>query len=125
MRLVRRYSFSAYDRRRLASAMRRTNCVRHFRRLQAVSLVAEGQTTSQTATMLKASRRWVCKCVASYCRRRRPEDLAEGVHSGRPPKVGSISNEELLAEVQSDPVQCGYSTTVWTVPLLRTHLRKR
>lgn len=125
MRLVRRYFFSAHDRRRLASAMRRTSSVRHFRRLQAVSLVAEGESAGRTAMILKATRRWVCRCIASYCRRRYPEDLAEGVHPGRPRKDGALSDEQLLAEVQRNPLQCGYYTTVWTVPLLRTHLRKR
>jgi transposase len=125
MRQTRRYFFSAPDRRRLAAAMQRTSCVRHFRRLQAVSLVAEGVSAGRAATLLKASRRWVCKCIASYCRHRRPEDLAEGEHSGRPLKDGAISDEQLLAEVESNPLQCGYCTTVWTVPLLRTHLRKR
>jgi transposase len=125
MRQTRRYSLSAHDRRRLDRAMQRTSCVRYFRRLQAVSLVTEGESAGRTATMLKASRRWVCKCIANYCRHHRPEDLAEREHSGRPLKDGAISDEQLLAEVQSNPLQCGYCTTVWTVPLLRTHLRKR
>lgn len=105
--------------------MRRTSSVRHYRRLQAVALVAEGRSAAQAAKLLKATRRWVFKCLAVYGRRHRPEDLVEKSRRGRPPKADTLSREMILAELQRSPLECGYSATVWTVPLLRTHLRER
>lgn len=105
--------------------MRRANSVRHYRRLQAVALVAEGWSAAQAAKVLKGTRRWIFKCLAMYGRRHRPEDLIEKSRGGRPLKAGSLSREQILAELQCSPLECGYSATVWTVPLLRMHLHER
>ena len=86
------FVFTHHDRRRLTAALRRVRNVRHYRRLQAVLLVAEGHSVGATASLLKASRRWVTKALARYrARRRCPQDLAQGKHSGRPPRAPGLS----------------------------------
>src|SRR5215210_2515617 len=124
MRQRTQFFFTGGDQKRLALAMQKVSDVRHYRRLQAVWLVAEGNSAGQAAALLKASRRWVCKCLAAYQRRCCPEDLAEGKHSGRPPKAGGIHGTgKIMATLQHTPLELGYASTVWTAPLLAAHLR--
>jgi hypothetical protein len=51
------FVFTSHDRRRLKAAMRRVRDARHCRRLEAVWLVAKGQSVGATANLLNASRR--------------------------------------------------------------------
>ena len=118
------FVFTCHDRRRLKAAMLRVRDARHYRRLQAVWLVAQGHSVGATAELLNASRRWVTKALAQYRARRRPEDLAEGKRSGRPPVAPGLSRERLTALLQSDPMSLGYAAVGWTAPLLSAHLRR-
>jgi transposase len=120
-----RIAFTAGERRRLAASMRRINDARHFRRVQAVWLVAEGFRTREVAVLLGASQRWVNKWVARYRQRRRsPEALSEGIRSGRPALGAAIACASILALLRCDPLKLGYASSIWTVPLIRTHLRE-
>ena len=116
------FVFTRHDRRRLTAALGRVREVRHYRRLQAVLLVAEGHSVGATASLLKGSRRWVTKALARYRARRCPQDLAEGKHSGRPPRAPGLSAERLTALLQTDPMSLGYAAVGWTAPLLSAHL---
>ena len=118
------FVFTHRDRRRLTSALRRVRDVRHYRRLQAVLLVAEGHSVGATASLLKGSRRWVTKALARYRARRCPQDLAEDKHSGRPPRASGLSAERLATLLQTDPMSFGYAAVGWTAPLLAAHLRR-
>src|SRR3954470_5341064 len=118
------FVFSSHDRRRLKAAMRRVRDARHCRRLEAVWLVAKGHSVGATATLLNASRRWVTKALARYRARRRPEDLAEGKRSGRPPLAPTVSAERLAEVLHTDPLTLGYAAAGWTAPLLAAHLRR-
>jgi len=118
------YVFSAQDRRRLTAALRRARDARHYRRLHAVWLVAQGYSASSVATLLKASRRWITKVLACYRRRRCPADLADAKRSGRPRVVPGLSAEQLRAILRTDPRTLGYAATGWTAPLLAAHLRR-
>jgi transposase len=117
------FEFTRYDRRRIAMAMRKTRDARYSRRLHAVWLVAQGHSARRTAELLGASERWVGKWLSRYRARRRPEDLAEGRHTGRPRTATVLTRRRIVAAVKKDPLKLGYSSTVWTVPLLTTHLR--
>jgi transposase len=118
------FVFTYHDRRRLKAAMRRVRDARHYRRLQAVWLVAEGHSVGATAALLNASRRWVTKALARYRARHRPEDLAEGPRSGRPRVAPGLSRERLTELLQTDPMSLGYAAVGWTAPLLSAHLRR-
>ena len=52
------FVFTYHDRRRLKAAMRQVRDARHYRRLQAGWVVAEGHSVGATAELLNASRRW-------------------------------------------------------------------
>jgi len=118
------FAFTYQDRRRLKAAMRPVRDARHYRRLEAVWLVAEGHSVGATAHLLNASRRWVTKALARYRARRRPEDLAEGKRSGRPPVAPGLSRQRLTELLQTDPMSLGYAAVGWTAPLLSAHVRR-
>ena len=118
------FVFTHHNRRRLAATLRRVRDARHCRRLQAVLLVAEGGQASEVAALLKASRSWVTKTLARYCRRGYPDDLAEKPRAGRPPLAPALSGDLLTVALQADPLVFGYAATGWTAPLLATHLRE-
>jgi len=125
MRSLEDFCFSWQDRRRLAAAMRRVQDVRHFRRLQALWLVAQGFCSREAAAILGATQQWVNKWLSRYWQRRRPEDLADGRRTGRPLLAADLSAERLVEELGKQPLECGYAATVWTAPLLAAHLRER
>jgi transposase len=123
-KLAAGYVFTHHDRRRLTAALRRARDARHYRRLQAVLLVAEGYSIGAAAALLKASRRWITKAVAGYRARRCPQDLAEAKRSGRPRVAPTLSAEQLTEVLRTDPLALGYAATGWTAPLLAAHLRR-
>ena len=118
------YVFTHHDRRRLTTALRRVRDARHYRRLQAVLLVAEGHGIGGSAALLKASRRWVTKAVGRYRAHRCPQELAEARRSGRPRVAPRLSAERLTELLRADPLALGYAATGWTAPLLAAHLRR-
>ena len=119
------FVFTHHDRRRLAAALRRVRDARHCRRLQAVLLVAEGRQASEVAALLKASRSWVTKTLARYCRRGCPDDLVEKPRAGRPPLAPALSGDLLTVALEADPLAFGYTASGWTAPLLAAHLKPR
>src|SRR5215210_9435519 len=125
MRSLEDFCFSWQDRRRLAAAMRRVKDVRHFRRLQALWLVAQGCRSREAAAILGATPQWVNKWLSRYWQRRRPQDLADGRRTGRPPLAADLSAQCLVEELQKQPLEFGYAATVWTAPLLAAHLCER
>ena len=87
--------------------MRRVRDVRHYRRLQAVLLVAEGHGIGAATVLLKVSRRWMTKAVARYRARRCQQDLAEAKRSGRPRVAPTLSAERLTEVLRADPLALG------------------
>ena len=122
--LAAAYVFNSQDRRRLTAALHRARDARHYRRLQAVWLVAKGHSVGATADLLSASRRWVTKALARYRLRRCPADLADAKRSGRHRVASGLSAEQLLALLRTDPRTLGYAASGWTAPLLAAHLRR-
>jgi transposase len=123
-KLAAGYVFTHHDRPRLTAALRRVRDARHYRRLQAVLLVAEGHGIGGAAALLKTSRRWVTKAVARYRAHRCPQELAEAERSGRPRLAPGLSAERLTEVLRADPLALGYAASGWTTPLLAAHLRR-
>jgi transposase len=117
--------FVPSDKHRLTLALQRTADVRMCRRLQAVLLVAQGWSVPEAAHST-ATRRWaVYSWVRRYLRTHRPDALRDAARSGRPQVAPQLTDERIVAELQKDPLDLGYSTTGWTVPLLAAHLRRK
>jgi transposase len=115
--------------------------VRHWRRYQAIRLVAQGQPPQVVAVAVGCRLASVDNWIAAW-KRHGCAGLAEGRHGGRPRRLeapaerareallpsapaggaaGERAREALLA---SDPQAHGEQATGWTVPLLRTHLAR-
>lgn len=111
-------ALSAEERATLVRAARQTRRVRQGRRLQAVLLLAEGQTPQAVALALGASRSGVYHWAARW-RRAGLEGLAEGPHRGLARRFDAAGEHWLDATLASDPLTRGYQAPGWTVPLLR------
>lgn len=108
----------------LERAQRNERRVRHWRRYQAIRLVAQGQTPDEVAAVLGCRRSSVYNWLAAW-KSRGSQGLAEPRHGGRQRRVdgsGIVQLERLLA---TDPHELGEQATNWTVPLLLTHLSRR
>ena len=114
-----------HDRRRLERALRRTRDARHFRRLLAVKLLADGWTVRAVSRLCELSRPAVYKWLGRYLEQRKVESLVDKPRSGRPPTARGLTGEYLAQQVRKSPQQLGYATHGWTVALLATHLRSR
>ncbi|MBF5044729.1 MULTISPECIES: helix-turn-helix domain-containing protein [Myxococcaceae] len=110
------------DVRRLDKALHAARDARHFRRLLAVKLVAEGKTVAEAARLSAMSRPAVYAWVERYVQRRRPEALEDAPRAGRPREAQALSAERLRALVAKSPTECGWASGGWTVPLLCAHL---
>jgi transposase len=123
-KLAAGFVFTHHDRRRLMAALQRARDARHYRRLQAVWLVAQGYSASTVTGLLRASRRWMTQVLARYRRRRCPADLADAKRSGRPRVAAGLSAQQLMGVLRTDPRTLGYAASGWTAPLLAAHLRR-
>jgi transposase len=53
------------------------------------------------------------------------EGLTTGVPSGRPPRLSESQLAELVAAIEAGPIAAGYSTGVWTGPIIGDLIRQR
>ena len=106
-------------------ALGHTQDVRVYRRAQALLLVAEGRTLAEAAHVVGLSRPTVYFWLQRYLQQRRVEALRDGARHGRPKVSADITPEQILLELNCPPSDWGYSTHVWTVALLATHLERR
>jgi transposase len=60
--------------------------------------------------------------VARYLAARQVGTLQAAPRRGRPQTATRLTPARILREVRRNPLQLGYRTTVWTVPLLTAHL---
>jgi transposase len=111
-----------HDRQRLARALGRATDVPHYRRVQAVLLVARGLPIAQVGEITGATADAVYDWVRRYRRTHRPEDLADAARPGRPRAAAGITDTRILRQFRRDPLRLGYHATGWTVPLLAEHL---
>jgi len=54
-----------------------------------------------------------------------PEGLFDRDRSGRPPEIDEAAQRGLERLLEHSPLEEGYDFTIWTTPLLRSHLRER
>lgn len=91
-----------------------------YRRVEALLLVAEGQTVAEAARRCHVDRSSVHRWLGQYGARRDAAALADRPRSGRPRQSSWLTPRRLAAVLARDPRRCGYLATSWTVPLL-TH----
>ena len=117
--------FTGHDRRRLANALRQAQEVKVYQRIQAVLLIAQGYSVDEVARIVGSQRRSVYDWMHRYLDHHRVADLYDAPRIGRPPTAPQITKARILRELARDPLKLGYNTTVWTVPLLASHLSRR
>jgi transposase len=111
------------QRAELAGAVRTSRTVRHWKRYQAVLLRADGTSVAVVAKTLGCSE----DSVTNWTHAWQAEGLAgvrEGPHPGAARRLDPAAEQRVEALLTSDPQTAGYSTTGWTVPLLRTELAR-
>jgi transposase len=113
---------SGADRKRLAAALEAAREARVYRRVEALLLVAEGQTVAEAARRCHADRSSVHRWLARYGAGRDATALADRPRSGRPRQGSRLTPRRLAAVLARDPRRCGYQATSWTVPLLAHYL---
>lgn len=109
------------EREGLAEALRTARDRRHWVRLRAVWLAAEGRPVPEIAADLGAGASSVFAWLAQWRATPDPAALADAPRSGRPPSLDDPLRAELAALLDVPPEVHGYQTTGWTVPLLRRH----
>jgi transposase len=117
--------FTGHDRRQLSRALDDAPSTRVFRRLQAVLLVAQGYSTTESAHITGLSRRSVYHLVKRFLASHLVDDLFDPGFAGRPPAAPKITPARILAQLNRSPLQLGYRTNVWTVELLADRLHQQ
>jgi transposase len=113
---------SGADRKRLAAALKTAGEARVYRRVEALLLVAEGQTVAEAARRCRVDRSSVHRWLAQYGAGRDAAVLADRARSGRPQQSRGLTLRRLAAVLAREPRRCGYQATSWTVPLLTHYL---
>ncbi|MCP3105479.1 helix-turn-helix domain-containing protein [Myxococcus sp. K15C18031901] len=116
---------TAYDRRKLERALRQARDARHFRRLLAIKLIAEGKGPGEAAHLAALSRPTVYYWLERYLAERTPSALVDAPRPGRPRAASPLSSERLREAVRASPEKAGWASHGWTVALLCTHLRSK
>ena len=117
--------FTARDRQRLSQALASEQQARVFRRLQAVLLIAQGYSATESAQITGLSLRAVYHLVKRYLADHRIDPLLDFPYAGRPTVATKITPARILAELKHSPMRLGYRTNVWTVELLADRLNKK
>ena len=117
--------FTARDLKRLSQALASAQQVRVFRRLQAVLLIAQGYTASESARITGLSLRAVYHLVKRYLADHQIDTLLDYPYAGRPAVAAKITPARILAELNRSPLRLGYRTNVWTVKLLADRLNQK
>lgn len=119
------FGFNHYDKGRLGRALRKANDKRTFQRIQAVQLFAQGMDVHMVAKIASSSVRVIYKWVRLYLKDHQAHALYDAPRVGRPHVAEKITSKRILKELQRNPLDLGYNTTVWTVKLLARHLSAR
>ena len=102
---------------RLSKEAERDGAYRVAKRLQAVVLNSEGQTSGELARILKAPRSKVSEWLQRY-QTEGVDGLLEGYRSGRPSRLTEEQQHQLGDIVDSGPVAYGLDNGIWTSPLI-------
>ena len=102
---------------RLSKEALREGAYRVAGRLHAVALNMEGKAAPEIADILKVHRSKVSIWLRNW-QQDGMEGVLEGHRSGRPPAITSDQREKLTDVLDSGPVAYGFSTGVWTSPMV-------
>jgi transposase len=102
---------------RLRREAERDGAYRVAKRLHAVILNADGQTSGRISELLKAPRSKVSEWLSNY-ESHGVDGLLEGFRSGRPPRLSEAQRVVLEDIVESGPVASGMDTGIWTSPMI-------
>jgi transposase len=116
--------FTGHDRRRLTKALHRAQEAKVYQRVQAVLLIAQGYSVAEVARIIGSQQRSVYYWMRRYLDHHRVTDLYDASRAGRPRTAAQITKTRILRELARDPLKLGYSTTIWTVALLASHLSR-
>jgi transposase len=117
-------SLTYRQRRRLEQQPLSTPDARTCRRTLAVLEIASGQSAGSVAGRLRVSPRAVYRWLAAYAAGRDPNALADADRPGRPTLFAQPQRDLLRELLAESPQGLGYPDTTWSVPLLRSHLRR-
>jgi len=117
--------FTGYDRRRLTTALHQAEEAKVYQRVQAVLLIAQGYSVDEVVRITGSQQRSVYHWVHRYLDHHRVADLYDASRARRPRTAAQITKAHILQELARDPLKLGYNTTIWTVPLLASHLSRR
>src|SRR6187551_2484954 len=90
-------AFTRTDRRQLAQALAATRLAREYRRLEAVLLVAEGRSLSESARRVRVARSSVQRWVRQYLASRDAGALGDRPRTGRPRAARQLTDRRLGA----------------------------
>src|SRR3954468_24518202 len=113
---------SGADRKRLAPVLETAREGGVYCRVEALLLVAEGQTVAEAARRCHVDRSSVHRWLGQYGARRDANALVDRPRSGRPRQSSRLTPRRLAVVLARDPRRCGYQATSWTVPLLTHYL---
>ena len=102
---------------RLSKEAQRDGAYRVAKRLRAVVLNSEGQTSGELARILKAPRSKVSEWLRCY-QTEGVDGLLEGDRSGRPSELTEKQQRQLGDIVESGPVAYGLDNGIWTSPMI-------
>jgi len=107
-----------YDRLlRLRSEAERDGAYRVAKRIHAVLLNADEQSSGRISELLKAPRSKVSEWLSNY-ETHGYDALLEGCRSGRPSRLSATQRVALDDIVESGPVAYGLDTGIWTSPMI-------
>lgn len=116
-RFIRLTARKAQDLSALKREAERDGAHRVARRIHAVLLNHKQHTSSEIAQLLEAPRSKVSLWLAQY-ETHGWEALLEGHRSGRPTQLSSLQLSQLDGIIDSGPVAYGFSSGVWTSPMI-------
>lgn len=102
---------------RLSKQALRDGAYRVANRLHAVALNMEGRRAPEIADVLKVHRSNVCVWLQRW-QEEGIEGILEGHRPGRPSTLSERQRQELADIVESGPVAYGFSSGVWTCPMI-------
>ena len=112
---------SSGERRAVEAALAATRDRRHWVRLRAVLLTADGVPAPEVCRALGLGRSTVFAWLAAWRETRDPAALADAPRSGHPPVLDAAQRARLEQLLDEAPETHGYKTVGWTAPLLAHH----
>src|SRR3954464_7446174 len=99
---------SGADRKRLAAALEAAREAHGYRRVEALLLIAEGQSVAEAARRCHVDRSSVHRWLGQYGARRDATALADRPRRGRPRQSSRLTPRRLATVLARDPRRCGY-----------------